>query len=65
MRTRAVPEGPYESDESDFRKHYGAFGFPSGSDGKILPAIKETRVQSLGQEDPLEKGMATRSSILV
>ena len=63
MRTRAVPEGPYESDESDFRKHYGAFCFPSGSDGKILPAIKETRVQSLGQEDPLEKGMATHSSI--
>ena len=25
---------------------------------KNLPAIKETRVQSLGQEDPLEKGMA-------
>ena len=29
-----------------------------------LPAIQETQVQSLGQEDPLEKGMATRSSIL-
>ena len=28
------------------------------------PAMKETRVRSLGQEDPLEKGMATRSSIL-
>jgi len=39
MRTRAVPEGPYESDESDFREHCGAFGFPSGSDGKILPAM--------------------------
>ena len=26
---------------------------------KNLPAIQETRVQSLGQEDPLEKGMAT------
>ena len=31
---------------------------------KNLPAIQETRVQSLGQEDPLEKGMATHSSIL-
>ena len=31
---------------------------------KNLPAMKETRVQSLGQEDPLEKGMATHSSIL-
>ena len=29
-----------------------------------LPAIQETWVQSLGREDPLEKGMATHSSIL-
>ena len=29
-----------------------------------LPAMWETRVQSLGQEDPLEKGMATHSGIL-
>ena len=29
-----------------------------------LPAMQETRVQSLGQEDPLEKGMATYSSVL-
>ena len=28
------------------------------------PAVLETRVQSLGQEDPLEKGMATHFSIL-
>ena len=32
--------------------------------GKNLPAMWETQVQSLGQEDPLEKGMATHSSIL-
>ena len=31
---------------------------------KNLPAMQETRVQSLGQEDALEKGMATHSSIL-
>ena len=31
---------------------------------KNLPAMLETRVRSLGQEDPLEKGMATHSSIL-
>ena len=31
---------------------------------KNLPAMQETRVRSLGQEDLLEKGMATRSSIL-
>ena len=31
---------------------------------KNLPAMRETQVQSLGQEDPLEKGMAAHSSIL-
>ena len=31
---------------------------------KNLPAIQETGVRSLGQEDPLEKGMTTHSSIL-
>jgi len=31
---------------------------------KNLPAMQETRVQSLGWEDPLEKVMATHSSIL-
>ena len=31
---------------------------------KNLPAMQETRVQSLGQKDPLEKGMATHSSIV-
>ena len=31
---------------------------------KNLPAMQEIWVQSLGQEDPLEKGMATHSSIL-
>ena len=29
-----------------------------------LPVMQETQVQSLGREDPLEKGMATHSSIL-
>ena len=29
---------------------------------KNLPAVQETQVQSLGQEDTLEKGMATHSS---
>ena len=31
---------------------------------KRLPAMRETWVQSLGQEDPLEKEMATHSSII-
>ena len=41
-------------------------GFPDGTVVKNLP-IQETQemlVRSLGQEDPLEEGMATRSSIL-
>ena len=31
---------------------------------KNLPAVQEIQVQSLGQEDPREKGMATHSSVL-
>ena len=31
---------------------------------KNLPAMQETWVQSLGQEDPLEEGMATHSNVL-
>ena len=31
---------------------------------KNLPAMQDTCVQSLGQEDPLEKRMATQSSLL-
>ena len=31
---------------------------------KNLPAMQETQVKSLGWEDPLEKGIATHSSIL-
>ena len=37
-------------------------GFPGGSVVKNLPAL-EMRIQSLGREDPLEKDMATHSSI--
>ena len=42
-------------------------GFPGGSavkDPMAMQEIQETRVRSLGQEDPLEKEMATHSSIL-
>ena len=58
-----------------FLPHWGCFsihpkivvGFPSGSVIKNLPAmqeLQEMQVQSMGQEDPLEEGMATHSSIL-
>ena len=39
-------------------------GFPGGSVVKNPPAKQETQVQSLGQEGPLEKEMATHSRIL-
>ena len=39
-------------------------GFPGSSVVKNLPAMQETQLRSLGQEDPLEEGMASHSSIL-
>jgi len=39
-------------------------GFPGVPDGRTLPAMWETWVQSLSWEDPLEKGMVTYCSIL-
>ena len=39
-------------------------GFPGGLAVKNPPVMREMQVPSLGQEDPLEKGMATPSSIL-
>ena len=39
-------------------------GFPGGSVVENPPVKHETWVQSLDQEDPLEKGMETHSSIL-
>ena len=39
-------------------------GFPGGSDGKESTCSAGNQVQCLGQEDPLEEGMAMHSSIL-
>ena len=47
-----------------FRQQLWMRGFPVAQTVKNLPAMQETQVPSLGQEDPLEKGMATYSSIL-
>ena len=43
---------------------YDILGFPGDSVVKNPLTMQETQVQSLGQEDPLEEGMATHSSIL-
>ena len=51
----------------DLKTGFGLVGFPGGSDHQQVknpPVMQETQVQSLGQEDTLEKGMATHSSIL-
>ena len=47
----------------DLPRTKGLLGFPCGSNGKQLPAMQKTWVRSMGQEGPLEKGMATHSSI--
>ena len=39
-------------------------GFPGSSVSKETAIVQETQVQSLGQEDPLEKEMKTHSNIL-
>ena len=41
------------------------WGFLMGQTIKNLPAMQETQVQSLGWEDPLEKGMATHPAFLL
>ena len=43
---------------------YNIWGFPGDSMVKNLPAMQEPQVQSLGGEDPLEKGMTIHSNIL-
>ena len=39
-------------------------GFPGGSEVNNSPVVQETQVRSLGWEEPLEKEMASQSSIL-
>ena len=46
------------------QQHWSKGGFPSGSVVKNPRAMPETQVPSLSREDPLEKKMATHSSIL-
>ena len=43
---------------------YMIWASPVAQTEKHLPAMRETWVRSLGQEDPLEKGIATHSSTL-
>ena len=45
-------------------KNKAAIGIPVAQTVNNLPSEQEARIQSLGQEDPLEKGMSIHSSIL-
>ena len=58
----------HNTEEAGLAFSYGVYSvkldFPGGSDIKHLPTVWETQVQSLGQEDLLEKEMAIHSSIL-
>ena len=49
---------------SSLNKLKNSCGLPIAQMVKNLPAMQEIQVSSLGQEDPLEKEMATHSSIL-
>ena len=57
-------KAPYLSHFNFFIIYIWLKDFPAAQIVKNLPAMQETRVQFLGQEDPLEKGMATHSNIL-
>ena len=63
-----LPSVKWLPDQTDNLAYYPGLQetgcFPSGSLAKNPPAKQETRVQSLGWEDPLEKEMVTHLSIL-
>ena len=50
--------------EAKYRKKAEAMGFLGDADSKESACVQQTQVQSLGQENPLEKEMATYSSML-
>ena len=59
LRSHPIYNNVYSMNFSTFTQ-----GFPVAQLVKNLPAKREAWVQSLGWEDPLEKGKATHSSIL-
>ena len=59
-----LKEEPSRKAEKEWQKGTGLWTSLVAQMVKRLPAMQETRVRSLGQEDPLEKEMATHSSTL-
>ena len=70
QRTLKIPPSTgFEGNPENTLSHHqvpprNASGFPGRSNSKEFPCEAKTQVLSLDLEDPLEKGMATRSSIL-
>ena len=64
----ATPLGRWQSETSTFHRAASTTPLPRGAHVaqmvKSLPAVRETWVRPLCREDPLEKEMATHSSIL-
>ena len=56
--------GNYFFLKDSVRAYYRGEGLPRWLSSKNPPAAQETRVPSLGQEDPLEEGVAIHASIL-
>ena len=56
--------GEFFTASTTWTAHFYLWAFLVAKIVKNLSAVRETWVQSLGQEDPLGKGMATHSSIL-
>ena len=54
----------WSSNVNNVESYEGLWTFLVAQIVKNLPAMQETKFQSLGWEDPLEKGMATHSGIL-
>ena len=63
-RLRLVEEKNSENFHNMMMYYILKNGFPGGSNGKESAGNAGDPVRSLGQEDPLGKGMATHSSIL-
>ena len=60
-----TPTDSFTESSSQVRRGYSFLYFKRSSlTVKNLPAMQETKVQSLGPEDPLDEGMATHSNIL-
>ena len=69
MQRHRNSQNNFGKEKSSWRTHIILSGFKTYTSlitqlVRNLPEIQETLVQFLGQEDPLEKGLATHSSIL-